>query len=565
MKKKFANMLLCGAVIATSGMLSSCEDNDDYDTRISVLETAISDLKTQIDKALTVGASVTNVTEDNGTYVITLSDGQVITIKPGTQSGGTEVSVTLTDTEAIIKVGDTEYKLPLGSAVNSLIYSPEFSDGEVQINDTKGAVVKFLVRPAIDNIDGAEFTIAESHELKSRAMGEVDFKVSSAELKDGFINLNVVCLNGELAGTKHAASIQMKYRGAVIGSNYFTINVGSGFSFSSEEIDSNIKAIGGSLCEDGITWNLPAEGAEILGEMDLASHFEGIPSGAEFRIAPKDKQPGGKAQEKYEILTSSLAKDGKFKFSARPATNFNDNAERKGFLVYIVKNEVTIAKTYIVINDRLAEAKESLYLAITKNCHMEYGEPKEDRTEGTGLYLNPGVNEISIPDIIFNGKLSLGHGDSWKVVDYLAAGTYSNDYIYCTGSGFALTDEAKKYCSRSVGISWASTQNSLASSNRRNWSLSGEELQAAANGKCDGEIIGGWDGSFQLEEIGASVGHDGILKTDATFKGYCMRLGIEVRLIYDFGTLQLVNGGKIAFMWFGRRTLAEGVVDPDAR
>ena len=148
MNKRFKNMLLCGAVLAVSaGMFTSCDDDDNYDTRLSVLETAMADLQAQLNKALTVGASITNVQENEGTYIITLSDGQVLTIKPGA-GGGEAVSVTVTDSEAIIKVGDKEYKLPLGSAVNSLIYSPEYADGEVLISDATGAQVQFShVRP----------------------------------------------------------------------------------------------------------------------------------------------------------------------------------------------------------------------------------------------------------------------------------------------------------------------------------------------------------------------------------------------------------------------------------
>lgn len=76
MNKNFKNLLLCGAAVALSAcVFTSCDDDDDYETRISVLETAVADLQSQLNKALTVGASITNVTEDNGTYTITLSDG----------------------------------------------------------------------------------------------------------------------------------------------------------------------------------------------------------------------------------------------------------------------------------------------------------------------------------------------------------------------------------------------------------------------------------------------------------------------------------------------------------
>ncbi|MEI3468071.1 MAG: hypothetical protein V8Q76_04325 [Bacteroides intestinalis] len=82
------------------------------------------------------GASITKVDESNGTYTLTLSDGQKIVIKPG----GGNISIVVTDTEAIITIEGEEYILPLGSLVNSLIYSPETIDGIVEIGNTATTV-----------------------------------------------------------------------------------------------------------------------------------------------------------------------------------------------------------------------------------------------------------------------------------------------------------------------------------------------------------------------------------------------------------------------------------------
>lgn len=137
MNKQFIKVLLCGAMVLSTGTFISCNNDDDIDdlkSRVSVVETAIGDLKADLDKALKTGASIVEVKldEKTGIYTLSLSDGQKIVIKPG----GGNISVTMTDTEAIINVNGTEYKLPLGSAVNSLIYSPETIDGIVEIGNT---------------------------------------------------------------------------------------------------------------------------------------------------------------------------------------------------------------------------------------------------------------------------------------------------------------------------------------------------------------------------------------------------------------------------------------------
>ena len=82
MNKRFFNALLLGAVVLSTGTFVSC-DNDDVDdlkSRVSVIEVAIDDIKTQLSKALMTGASITKVDESNGTYTLTLSDGQKIVI-----------------------------------------------------------------------------------------------------------------------------------------------------------------------------------------------------------------------------------------------------------------------------------------------------------------------------------------------------------------------------------------------------------------------------------------------------------------------------------------------------
>ena len=53
MNKQFIKVLLCGAMVLSTGTFISCNNDDDIDdlkSRVSVVETAIGDLKADLDK-----------------------------------------------------------------------------------------------------------------------------------------------------------------------------------------------------------------------------------------------------------------------------------------------------------------------------------------------------------------------------------------------------------------------------------------------------------------------------------------------------------------------------------
>ena len=201
---------------------------------MSVVEIAIDDIKSQLQNALVTGASITKVEQkDDGSWNITLSNGQTIEIK-NQAGGGSNISVVVTDTNAVITIDGQEYILPVGASVSSLVYVPETLDGIVEIGND-GAVVKFLVRPSLNSLDGAEFSIAESHAVTRAGDGE-QFKVNGqATLDNGFISVPLKALNVE-AGNHYAISLQMNMRGTVIGSNYFNVHIAEDFSFIGEQI-----------------------------------------------------------------------------------------------------------------------------------------------------------------------------------------------------------------------------------------------------------------------------------------------------------------------------------------
>lgn len=568
MKMQFKNALLIGAALtAVAGGLTSC-NNDDVDnlkTRISVVEVALGDLKAQIAKALTTGATVTEVTEINGTYTLTLSDGQTITIKPG-EGGGAAVTVTVTDAEAVITVGDETYRLPLGSAVNSLIYSPEYIDGNVLLGND-GATVKFLSRPALANIDGAEFTIAEAHQLRARGGDGEEFKAMSATLEaDGMIAVSIMGLGCE-PGKTYAVAMQMNYRGAVIGSNYFNVVVSNDFFFENEAIDPNVTVTAPGATFDAATntYSFTLDGDLLLADYNFATAFSGVPQGAEYRVAPASQQPEGDARNKADMLRRSMNPDGSWKFAERPGTSFNANESQKGFLINVVKAEKVIAKTYVVINDPFANADFQAPLQGLCSNHMEYGTPTEDGSEGTGLHFNVGENSLDMAATFIADKFSLRHGDTSKFIkafQELSIEVNGDAVIYANSKGLVLSETGKKYATMSAGIKWYNMQTSIVSSQRRNWSMTDDEKKAFAGGDCNGEIISGWDGitGDDMRALGFEITPDGFIKTSAIFPGYGMRIGMGLEFEYDYGT-RPISSGVLAFFFVGRRTLAEGVKD----
>ena len=108
MNKRFRRVLFLGllSTFAAAPFTSCSNDNDDLETKVGVLETAVKDLQDQIGKALTTGASVTGATQDanTGVWTLTLSDGTKIVLGGGTSGGGSDVTVIVTDSEAIITV-----------------------------------------------------------------------------------------------------------------------------------------------------------------------------------------------------------------------------------------------------------------------------------------------------------------------------------------------------------------------------------------------------------------------------------------------------------------------------
>ncbi|MEI3468070.1 MAG: hypothetical protein V8Q76_04320 [Bacteroides intestinalis] len=178
-------------------------------------------------------------------------------------------------------------------------------------------------------MDGAEFTIAESHVLTRAADGE-QFKVSGdVTLEGDFIKVPIKALGEAEAGETYAVSLQMNLKGTIIGSNYFTVKVSDDFSSIAEDLGGvTIKAdYNPQDLADGFK-EMTINGLDLLKDLNFKDLFSELPERAEFAIAAASKQPGGMRRKKYEMLKSSLKADGTWKFSERPGTSFNENTDR---------------------------------------------------------------------------------------------------------------------------------------------------------------------------------------------------------------------------------------------
>ncbi len=589
MNKRFLNVLLCGVMLFSTGIFSSCgEDVDDLKSRVSVLEVAIADLKEQLSNAMTTGATIVKVEEANGTYTLTLSDGKVITIKPGTGSGA-NITVEKNEKNVIITVDETEYVLPIGSAVNSLIYSPETTDGIVNIGNTS-ITVNFLATPAITsaNLESATFDIAEAHQLKVGGNGL--FKVDGdVTLEGDFIKVPIKALGVE-ASKSYAVAIYMTINGTTaISSNYFTVKVSDDYSFNSEELVtptfSNAITDATEVSPGFWTATLPeTDAVSFLNEFNFNT-LVSLPSinatDLRFELGVKANQ-NGNVQDRYDFLKSCLTANGAWKMQGRPGSNFNKkegDAKPDGVLINVVVNDVIKAKIYWKVIDPLADVVFNANFPLTSNPedgdarvfgqHLEYGNPGVGGLgvgEGEGIIFNPGVNSIDIARTLMGGKLSIVHGDGMLFLNY-----FKNEYsvskgdealVTSDGSKLVVTEAGKKYTKFSRGLNWFNIQTSIAKSQRRNWTMSDDEKKALAQSDCNGEIVTGWDGlpGEDMAAKGLNITSDGFLKTTTAYGGWALRVGMGLEFEYDYG-IKPISNGCLVYLWINRRTSAENVVD----
>ena len=577
MNKQFYCMLLCGVLALSTGAFVSCDNNhDELESRMTVIEGMIRDVKQQLE-SVPAGSTVTSAVQDsNGVWTLTLSNGQVIRITPATGgSGGGSITVTETDSSITITVDGKDYVLPKGSAAFSLVYAPEYVDGLVVIGDDGNAVVQFLVKPALtnDQLGKAEFAIAAFQELKLRAGDDVErFGVGQVTLDGDFISVTLRALNVD-ANVTYAVALQMTLNGGVSVSNFFNVTSPNDIS-QGEEIIENPDFISAvtdyTLLEGGFsTATLPESAVDFLSTFNFKSLFNSLPAGnVTFKIGVRGRQ-NANVQNKFDLFSRCLSADGTWTMQERPGTNGDapaGDANPSGILVNLLIDDVVRAKIYWKIIDPLADVDFVAGLRGITSQHMEL--PHEGGAEPWA----PGAHMYDF-NKEFTGagqggdNFGLKHGDAERFLEAWSQFEVTmkdpGDVLYNDGEKVVMGELGEKYAKFSRGLYWINVQTSVCSSQRNN--LDDKDGSPAAN---NGEIISGYDGipvAEMWDVFHVRILENGIFEFDADYTGQAFRGGPGVRFEYAYGQKDVGTGGVIAYVFFNRRISPAGVVDPDPR
>lgn len=575
MKKQFFSALICGAVVLSAGTFVSCDNQyEELESRVTVLEGYISDIKAQLGKALMTGASITSATQDaKGNWTLVLSNGDKIVINAaaaGTSTGGGS-SVTVEQGEGYftITVDGESYTIPTGASVNSFVYVPEYVDGKVLLGND-GAKVKFLATPSVD-VSNATFDIAVAEELKTRASGVM--KIESAAEENGYIVVTIKGLAVE-AGKSYAVAVSMTSGGTTISSDVFTVEVAADFSFETEVLGGvTIKEEYAPTAADAEGFmSMTVKGSVLLEDgLNFATFFSELPEGAKFQAAPNANQPGGKAQEKSELLAQSLKEDGSFAWASRPGTAFNENAERPGFLVYVTANDQIKAKVYVVIVDELAGLEEAFFGGRTGNFEAEWGAREKA--------LELGVNEIDICKVLTEWETSFGTTESiihngretwfpfWP--DYTVTTASEDVVIFNDGGKLKMGELGEKYAKGCRGIYWfyrgfAIYVPEALATDGKYVADDGKEFTGAEGYDFDrwmgqyNEYINNPDGFLpdDVKAWGWTLDEKtGILRTPENYTGYGVRIAVDGGYEYAYGVYPLHGSGsdQCGMIFFNRR------------
>lgn len=564
MDKQFFCTLLIGALVLSAGTFVSCsDDNDDLDSRLTVVEGMIREVKEQLEN-LPAGSTITSATQNNGIWTLVLSSGQTITINPSAGGGGASLEVVEKENSIVITVDGKEYELPLGAGFHSLVYVPEFTDGEVRTGSNGRATVQFLVKPALTaaSLENASFTIGAAHELQTRSARDL-FNVDGDVTLDGdYINVPVRVLDAEASGKTYAVALQMNLSGAVYMSNYFNLAVSGDFTGTPEEIV-EAKLIAAvtdyTELENGFsTATLPEPTVDVLGTFNFKDLFAELPEGTvRFELGARALQNDNVTRDdRYEVFRNALSADGTWELKARPGTNGDapNGEQNSGILINVIVDDVIKHKIYWKIADPIAALPDEAFAGtFSGSPHIEY---PEDVVWEKGARIYNFNREFTTGDFkpMHDGGNFVQAFKSYEV-------SVGSDYlIYNDGEELQLGELGEKLAKHSRGLYWRNRQSSIAASQRRNLDIPDEQ-------KGNGEIIAGYDGISTDEmwnTFGFRVINAGIEMSDS-YGGNALRIGVDFRYEYAYGERFIGGNRALVFLWINRRVSPADVTDPAPR
>lgn len=556
-------MLLVGALVLTTGTFVSCSENtDDLDSRLTVVEGMIREVKDQLEN-LPAGATITSATENEGIWTLVLSSGQTITINPSA-GGGASLSVVEKENSIVITIDGKDYELPLSAGFHSLVYVPEFTDGDVLINSSGKATVKFLVKPALTAsiLENASFSIGAANELATRSARNF-FNVDGSVTLDGeYINVPIRVLDVEAAGKTYGVALQMNIGISVFVSNFFNLSVPSDFTGTPEEIVEAklIAAVADyTALENGFsTATLPEPTVNVLGTFNFKDLFSELPAGTvRFELGARSLQNDNVTRDsRYDVFRNALSADGTWELKARPGTNGDaPNAEQNsGVLINVIVDDVIKHKIYWKIADPVAALPEAAFAgAFEGSPHIEYPED---------VVWEKGARNYNLNKEFTTGDFNPMHDGGKFVEAFKNYGVVlgQEDLIYNDGVELQLGELGVKLAKHSRGLYWGNRQSSIASSQRRNLDIPAEQ-------KGNGEIIAGYDGISTDEmwnTFGFRVINTGLEMSDK-YGGNALRVGVGLSYEYAYGERSIGHNGALVFLWINRRVSPADVTDPAAR
>ncbi len=568
MKKKLLNALLCGVAILSVSVLASCKtDLSHVNSRLDALEGYYADVQAQLASALKEGNSVISYELSGSNYVITLNNGQKITIPLG-EGGGSSVTVdTSTPGFVTITVNGTPYTFAVGSAVASLVYRPEFEDGIVELG-TADVTVKFLAAPVVTDLTGATFKVADVYEIAARTRagdGALMMVPNGAGTLEGeFINVPLRALE-VTAGESYSVSIQMSLNGTVINSNYFTVKIDDNYQAKPEELDETIipDAKYAPVKNEDKSYTITVDGLDMLKALNVKDFYgTTAPATATYKVAPAGKQPEGDAQAKQAMLAASLAADGTWEFTERPGTTFG----AAGFQIEVLVNDEVKARTNITITDPLANVDWTG--GLSGSAEAEYG------ARWGGLPL--GVSTFDVQTTFSSvGTEEDGEGDGqndWEIIhggrdDFFAKWP---TLMFMAGDDTVISNNGERLVTSEFADALAVKSRGLY------WDISGFCLRPPVDRGEDGNFFpafigidgqprggetGEWsaidtwgaDARDKAAQYGITITPAGILTMTDVYSGYCARLGFEANFEWAYGSHRLGAGDRFGLFFYNRR------------